>query len=301
MRVPCSAAWTWFARVCAARTRTWRQPTGPCAMLRPLLLLLWAQATLALTTSDKQSLYGRKKTDRLVQVTAVEGQPADLPCDVTTPGNGDSLRLVLWYYGTEGTIYTYDARGRSGASGSHWVSDQLDTGRLRFQAHSLPASLRIVAVNRSDSGVYRCRVDYLASPTQNSRVNLTVIVPPQKPVVLDAAGTRINDGRLGPYKVGQSANVTCAALNGYPPPNVTWWRGGSRLALGPLRRADHGARYTCIAAFHTFSAAVSTSVVVDMICRPAADNRPRYGHSDQRLIGWIWQPGAARFTRSSAS
>ena len=44
---------------------------------------------------------------RLINVSAVEGQTAELPCDVTPPMAGDELRLVLWYHGTGGTpIYT---------------------------------------------------------------------------------------------------------------------------------------------------------------------------------------------------
>ena len=61
------------------------------------------------------------------------------------------------------------------ASGSHWVSSALGGDRLQFQPDTAPSSLRITAVSRADGGLYRCRVDYLTSPTQNSRVNLTVI------------------------------------------------------------------------------------------------------------------------------
>ena len=38
------------------------------------------------------------------------------------------------------------------------------------------------------------------------------------------------------------------------------------LQLGPLTRADHGSRVTCMAAFHQFSSALSTAVVIRMLC-----------------------------------
>ncbi|XP_043217167.1 nephrin-like [Amphibalanus amphitrite] len=222
---------------------------------------------------------------RLVHVAAVEGQAAELPCDVSAPVVGDAVRLVLWYYGTEGTIYTYDARGRSGgASGSHWASGALGGDRLHFHVDGTTASLRISAVSRADGGVYRCRVDFVESPTQNSRVNLSVIVPPQRLEVLDSSDNRLKEDTIGPHRLGSSVNITCAAFDGSPPPNVTWWRGGTRLGgpthsasdgsvrsplrLGPLSRADHGARLTCMAAFHPFSSALTTSAVIRLFLPP---------------------------------
>lgn len=47
--------------------------------------------------------------------------------------------------------------------------------RTTFRADTSPAALLIERVDADDGGIYRCRVDYLLSPTQNKKVNLTVI------------------------------------------------------------------------------------------------------------------------------
>ncbi|XP_037073193.1 uncharacterized protein LOC119094223 [Pollicipes pollicipes] len=156
-------------------------------MLLRVMLLLLAAAPWSLADLDT--------TSQLTHVSAAEGKTAELPCDVTPPVAGDELRLVLWYYGTGGTpIYTYDSRKSSRISGAHWVDPKLDSSRVQFHADSRPAHLRVTAVQREDQRLYRCRVDFLHSPTRNSRVNLTVIVPPGPPVVTDETGRVIGRG-----------------------------------------------------------------------------------------------------------
>lgn len=44
-----------------------------------------------------------------------------------------------------------------------------------FQAAAQPPTLNIESIRDSDSGMYRCRVDFHKSPTRNARVQLKVI------------------------------------------------------------------------------------------------------------------------------
>ncbi|XP_043207058.1 cell adhesion molecule 2-like, partial [Amphibalanus amphitrite] len=201
---------------------------------------------------------------QLTQEYAVAGQSAELPCDVTPPSRSDRLRLVLWYHGTGGTpIYTT---------------------RVTFRLGSKGAALVISQVKASDQQLYRCRVDFLQSPTRNSRVNLTVIVPPEPPTIYEGQGRMPGEGIIGPYKEGDTTRLLCVASTGRPQPNVTWWRDNAlvdatwatteegatenQLTLGPLRRADLGAVLTCWSANHPLATPRSATVTVTMILKP---------------------------------
>ncbi|XP_043241732.1 hemicentin-2-like isoform X2 [Amphibalanus amphitrite] len=253
-----------------------RERSSP-PLLATLLLLLMSSVSADLDVAS-----------RLINVSAVEGQTAELPCDVTPPMAGDELRLVLWYHGTGGTpIYTYDARGRRTLRGEHWVDSSLDRSRVQFQPDARPAHLRVTGVQRADQRLYRCRVDFLHSPTRNSRVNLTVIVPPEPPVLYDSSGRQIRE-RAGPFREGQTVTITCVTSGGSPSPNVTWWSGNAlldgswqgsadgavrnQLTLGPLSRADLGAEYTCWATNHVLSPPRSTTFSIDLLLRPLTVN-----------------------------
>ena len=77
---------------------------------------------------------------------------------------------------------SYDARSGGGDAGRRWSADD-DAGagagfgaRAHFRVGgAAPAQLAIEDVQRSEAGVYRCRVDFKTAPTRNTLVNLTVI------------------------------------------------------------------------------------------------------------------------------
>lgn len=70
---------------------------------------------------------------------------------------------------------SFDARTSDFEKGSHWLDEKSLGGRAYFQASATPASLIIDEAQDSDSGMYRCRVDFHKSPTRNSRVQLKII------------------------------------------------------------------------------------------------------------------------------
>ena len=82
---------------------------------------------------------------------------------------------------------TYFADARSGihipsvtdvSSSSHWMDTNIfGHNRVVFDTSPGPenARLKIFNVSESDDGIYRCRVDFKASQTRTSRLNLTVV------------------------------------------------------------------------------------------------------------------------------
>lgn len=74
------------------------------------------------------------------------------------------------------SFYSLDARNGSLINAIHWaVSDDLGK-RTYFQVgDGHRAKLKVTKVTLKDQGVFRCRVDFVDSPTRNFRVNLTLV------------------------------------------------------------------------------------------------------------------------------
>ncbi|VVC28852.1 Fibronectin type III,Immunoglobulin subtype,Immunoglobulin-like domain,Immunoglobulin-like [Cinara cedri] len=196
----------------------------------------------------------------------------------------DAVLLVLWYRDDLGTpIYSVDAR--SSATHNHQQDDLMTTGaerwsdrqvfgeRAHFHVNEVgsegdskksketdgdgdqkksivstyySSELRIDRVSVKDAiHLYRCRVDFRLAQTRNSKVNLTVIVPPDRMEITDlATGRQLlqrkdNDGAnnkkdrgpeassttvVGPYVEGSDVHVRCRVYGGKPRPRVAWFR-----------------------------------------------------------------------------
>lgn len=71
--------------------------------------------------------------------------------------------------------FSYDVRGKHGNSPSHWKDQEVVQQRAYFRTETEPATLALHFVEERDAGHYRCRVDFKASPTRNTKVRLVVI------------------------------------------------------------------------------------------------------------------------------
>ncbi|XP_047116144.1 nectin-2-like [Schistocerca piceifrons] len=232
----------------------------------------------------------------LVEVQAIVRGTALLPCDIEPPAPNDSVILAIWFKNEMTPFYSYDARGRASESASHWRDKAILGERGYFRTVTTPATLSLSEISERDEGVYRCRVDFRQSPSRNTRLNLTVVVPPQRPTIFDELGRELVD-RAGPYEEGGQMRLTCIVTGGRPPPSVLWWRGErlldalelpssssfpnvrkSQLVVPRLRRADLGAIFTCQAANNNISQPAQASVSLDLNFSPTTStllsNRP---------------------------
>ncbi|XP_034941315.1 nephrin-like isoform X2 [Chelonus insularis] len=224
-----------------------------------------------------------------VQIKAVLDGTAKLPCDIRPPQPNDSAILVVWYKTPERSsdiipIYSYDMRSKRTDKATHWKDKNYFNERAHFVITVEPATLNIRRVEEKDEGEYLCRVDFIGSPTRNSKIHLSVIIPPHKPNIIDEHGKTVST-IAGAYEEGGDMRLTCLVSGGRPPPKVRWWKGQTlleskdepgefpalrrnTLVVTDLTRADLHAVFTCQASNNNISQPVSASVSIDMNLRP---------------------------------
>ncbi|KAF5301892.1 hypothetical protein FQA39_LY10547 [Lamprigera yunnana] len=231
------------------------------------------------------SQVGEYQTSRgtTTHVQSIVKGKALLPCNLTPSAPNDSVVLVVWYKDEHSPIYSYDTRGSHSSLAKHWKDGNIET-RAFFNTIREPSALSIDNVNEKDEGEYRCRIDYLRSPTKNLRVKLTVIVPPQKPTIIDEKGKEVVSV-AGPYDEGGDVKLTCIVSGGKPEPSIHWWRGeklidsvdtrsgfasvrSNQLVIKGLQRSDQHAVFICQASNNNFSQPVSTSISLEIYFRP---------------------------------
>ncbi|XP_052743181.1 uncharacterized protein LOC112053108 [Bicyclus anynana] len=205
---------------------------------------------------------------------APTGGAVELPCDVTPALPDDRMGLVIWYkQGHDSPIYSLDTR--EGVT-SHWSDPSTLGSRATFRSTTEPAVLLLTKLRPEDSGQYRCRVDFIRSPTKNTRLNLTVLIPPERLIILNQEGDEIKGGVLGPYDEGTEVNLTCVAVGGRPVARVSWWKSHALLANSEaraalsftLQRSDYGSEITCQAVTDPSITPLSENLTIDVNLRP---------------------------------
>ncbi|CAB3364967.1 Hypothetical predicted protein [Cloeon dipterum] len=224
----------------------------------------------------------------ITNMVAIAGEATYMPCDITTPEPMDAVVLVLWYREDLGTpIYSVDGRDKNFSQAERWSAENVFGSRAYFISDRNPAELGIDSVKVTDAGTYRCRVDFKVAQTRNSKVNLTIIVPPQRIVITDEVGTE-RVSVVGPYVEGSKLILRCDVFGGQPVPKVRWLRndvvvqsssprrkkqspGGvvsAEILIDQLDRKDVHSELTCQAINNNKTAPLSASVHVDMNFRP---------------------------------
>lgn len=73
------------------------------------------------------------------------------------------------------TIHSVDIRDSDFKAAKRWSDEDVFANRAYFLFDKEPGELAIQNARDTDSGIYRCRVDFKVAQTRNSKVNLTVI------------------------------------------------------------------------------------------------------------------------------
>ncbi|XP_021935853.1 hemicentin-2-like isoform X4 [Zootermopsis nevadensis] len=193
--------------------------------------------------------------------------------------------MVLWFKDSTGIpLYSLDARGGNLESANHsFISNDLGA-RTYFQTSGVyPARLQVNNVGVQDEGVFRCRVDFVDSPTRNFRVNLSIVVPPSRPVIYDDKGKEVA-GLAGPFMEDYDLALSCHVMGGRPQPQVTWWHGGllldsdsettseiytvNRLFIKDVSRSLLNENLQCRATSSDISPPVTRDVALEIYLKP---------------------------------
>ena len=114
------------------------------------------------------------------------------------------------------------------------------------------------------------------------------IVPPGPPIILSDSGKLLLDV-TDHVRPESTAVLVCETVGGDPLPRLSWWRGKTivddvveevdakeyrvrnTLRLPNLKRADHGAEYTCKAINTNLTGPAKTSIKINMVCKYDSD------------------------------
>ncbi|XP_047509251.1 synaptogenesis protein syg-2-like isoform X1 [Pieris napi] len=251
----------------------------------------WFRLFVVLTTCWAQEGEWSEDAEDLVStvdVDAVLGRTASLPCDVTPDANEDRVYMVLWFRAGKNTggkpIYSFDVRGRSFNKALQWSDPNVFGPRAYFATVARPASLTLDTVQLDDEGVYRCRVDFKNSPTRNFQIRLSVIVPPHQLILYDKSGRDVS-GVVGPLEEGNELVLVCEVRGGRPSPTVIWLIDGvpapqyigeksdshvvvNKLELPHIKRSHLNTTFKCRASNTNLVSPQEKTVRLEMNLRP---------------------------------
>ncbi|KAM4016785.1 cell surface glycoprotein MUC18 [Anomaloglossus baeobatrachus] len=174
-------------------------------ILLPLCLLSW------------RGIEGQDQDDHLSkEVKVVVGHKANLPCDVHSH-HDSSTSTLQWLYEKNGNhiIYTNGPKGTS--------KEETDM-KSRVTVNK---NMQLVIENTKlmDEKLFICRIEDQNGAAKESKVHLKVFKAPDEPeIMMEENGIQITDE---PIQIG-----TCESSNGYPTPNITWYKNSTELKNG---------------------------------------------------------------------
>ncbi|XP_051258259.1 cell surface glycoprotein MUC18 isoform X2 [Dicentrarchus labrax] len=156
------------------------------------------------------------------------GDSAQIPCQYsfTNADNEPSIVIIQWFVRAAGD----NSRMRIfyGDDSQQMVDNNTNySGRIEVTSDQQGTQLTIQDVKLSDEKEFFCQVNGMAAGNAEGKTHLRVFAPPEAPVI-EGVFTGISVTNEVPSKV-----ASCEARNGFPKPNITWYRNGMPLMSSP--------------------------------------------------------------------
>ncbi|KAM3875234.1 melanoma cell adhesion molecule b [Diretmus argenteus] len=158
------------------------------------------------------------------RVEVFRGAMAPIAC-IFTSSDGIGGVMIQWFYTGRQRIYHQDAFMNSMERGTQFT-DRISVNRTAATGELM---LTISDVQLEDEGEFICQIKSLSDGIGEGRTQLKVFEMPEIPSI-EGVQTGIWVTSNNPSKIG-----SCEVKNGYPKPNVTWYRDNT-----PLQNTDDG-------------------------------------------------------------
>ncbi|XP_061905040.1 cell surface glycoprotein MUC18 isoform X2 [Entelurus aequoreus] len=152
------------------------------------------------------------------------GDSAEIPCQYNITEIKPSRIYIQWFVNDQES--SKRVRIFYGEDNVTTVDEGTDySGRIQVTFDQQGTLLSIQEVQLSDEREFFCTVNAMAAGQLDKKTHLRVFAPPEAPVI-KGVQTGISVTNEMPSKV-----ATCEARNGFPKPNITWYR--NNMAIVP--------------------------------------------------------------------
>lgn len=182
------------------------------AFLHMLLVSFNVWAKVELTMHDSVEVY--------------LGDSAQIPCRYSFTDTNQKPSFIQWFVRSTGNS------SRSRIFYGDGEQDMADvntdySGRIQMMSDQQGSQLTIHNVQLSDEREFFCQVNGLAAGSAEGKTHLKVFATPEAPVI-EGVLTGISVTSDFPSKV-----ASCEVRNGFPKPNITWYRNSMELISAP--------------------------------------------------------------------
>ncbi|XP_060942310.1 cell surface glycoprotein MUC18 [Limanda limanda] len=160
-------------------------------------------------------------------VEAYLSDSAQIPCQYrfSNVDSEPSFVMIQWFVTGVGRsrtrIFYFDSNVSTADNNTDF------TGRVQVTRDPEGTVLTIQDVQLSDEREFFCQVNGLEAGAAEGKTHLRVFAPPEAPVI-EGVLTGISVTKEGPSKV-----ASCEVTNGFPKPNITWYRNNLPLKPDP--------------------------------------------------------------------